>query len=173
MERQRPGPLSFNVTDPNSTVFTKHNNLRVKYKLSVDLARNLKGRTLTNSLKYLQDIINRKDCVKMTRYAKKCGRTAQANNKLINGKKYSDNRGRWPIKPAKLFISLLNTLIKQSEEKSLDPSILKLKHINVNKAPQIQGRMQRAFGRVSASNSHPCHIEIVAQKPTLTVDDLD
>lgn len=166
--------LSFKITDPANTVHTKHKNVRIKFKMSVEIARNLKGRTLSDGIRYLNNVCKFKDIVKVTKFAKKCGRKKQANSHLIvNGKKYSDNRGRWPVKPAKLFLSLLNLLIKNAESKSLDPAIIKLCHINVNRAPQINGRMQRAFGRVTAANSHPCHIEIVAAKPPLKIDELD
>lgn len=165
--------LSYTVTDPSNTVTFKNNNIRIKFKMSVEIARNLKGKSVAGAIKFLNDVTKFKDIVKVTRFAKKCGRKAMATNKIVNGKRYSDNRGRWPVKPAKAFLSILSSLVASAEKKSLAPEDLTIEHVNVNQAPILHGRMQRAFGRVSASNSHPCHIELVAVKKGLVVEDLD
>lgn len=163
---------SIAIEDPANTVHTNAKSLRVKFKNAREVSAQLKKLTLTRAVSFLKNVINRKDCIKVTRYAKKCGRTAQAK-KYEKGSNRADSRGKWPVKPCQAFIGLISNLVTEAEKKGIEPDDLVIVHCQVNKAPQIYGRIQRAYGRVNPYNTKPCHVEIVAMRKPLVVADAD
>ena len=45
--------------------------------------------------------------------------------------------------------------------KGLDPDLLKITHIQVNRSQKQRRRMYRAHGRINPMLSNPCHIELI------------
>lgn len=150
------------IHDPGNTVKCRIDNARVSFKNTRETSRALVNRKLDDALYYLKDVIKRKQCVPMKRYARGVGRTAQA-------KAFKTQRGRWPVKSAKFFIDLINNLKINAANKKLNPDEMIIKYIIVNKAPIIPGRIHRAYGRINPFNSHPCHIQMIATKKPVNV----
>lgn len=172
------------IDDPANTVQTNAQSIRIKFKNAREVSVHLRKKTLPAALLFLKNVISKKECVVITRYGKKCGRTAQTKKyvlrrgqKTVDGEKnlFRQNtaRGRWPAKPCQAFVGLLRSMVTEAEKKGIEPGDLVIQHVQVNKAPQVYGRMHRAFGRVSAYNTKPCHVEIVAVKKPLVVADAD
>ena len=145
------------INDPGNTVKSRIDNAKVSFKNTRETSRVLVNRKLDDALRYLGDVIKKKQCVPMRRYARGVGRTAQA-------KAFKTQRGRWPVKSAKFFIELINNIKANAVNKKLDPAEMIIKNIVVNKAPIIPGRIHRAYGRINPYNKHPCHIQVVASK---------
>nr|6ZU5_LP0 Chain LP0, uL22 [Paranosema locustae] len=150
------------IHDPGNTVKCRIDNARVSFKNTRETSRVLVNRKLGDALNYLYDVIKKKQCVPMKRYARGVGRTAQA-------KAFKTQRGRWPVKSAKFFIELINNLKVNAVNKNLNPDEMVIKNIIVNKAPIIPGRIHRAYGRINPYNSHPCHIQMIAVKKMVAV----
>ncbi|KAG0434130.1 60S ribosomal protein L17 [Dictyocoela muelleri] len=149
--------FSVEIEDPANSVFLKLENANIKFKNTRETSVPLRKKSITKAINYLKDVINFKQCVPITRYGDKCGRTPQA-------KAFGKDKGRWPQRPARFLIKVLNDLITEAEKKGLNPDELVIKHISINKAPKMYGRKHGAFGRVCPYNRTPCHIEIIAGK---------
>lgn len=155
MEKEKKRDYCYKITSPDTSVFCYFENTPVKFKLAYETAKHLKNKSIPQAIKYLKTVLNFKNCIPMTRYNLKVGRTRQAR---VHGYE----KGKWPIKVCKYFIEVLESLIQDAEKKSLDLNELKLIHLMVNKAPIKYGRRNSAFGRVKPYNTSPCHLEIVA-----------
>lgn len=153
---------AFETNDPGNAVKSRIDNAKVSFKNTRETSRALINRNLDDAIKYLKDVIKKKQCVPMCRYARGVGRTAQA-------KAFKAQKGRWPAKSARFFIDLIQNLKVNAGNKKLDPSVMIIKNIVVNKAPVIPGRLHRAHGRINAYNKNPCHIQMVAVKKQVLV----
>merc|ERR1712080_701948 len=156
--------FSYDIKDPQSTVNMYFENANIKFKNARETSVPLKNRTISNALTYLNDVSKYKRCIPITRFGKKCGRTAQA-------KEFGTDKGRWPQASVKYFKEVLEKLKQEAEKKDLDGNNLKIVHINVNQAPKVWGRKFSAFGRTKSIRRKPCHIEIVAIKEELITQD--
>ncbi|KAF7697507.1 60S ribosomal protein L17 [Cucumispora dikerogammari] len=145
----------YKITTPDTSVFSQYKNTPIKFKLAYETAKHLKGKSIPQAIKYLKTVMDFKNCIPMTRYNRKVGRTRQAQ---VHG--YV--KGKWPIKVCKYFIGVFESLIQDAEKKSLDLIDLKLVHLMVNKSPIKYGRRNSAFGRVKPYNTNGCHLEVVA-----------
>ena len=85
--------------------FTKGSYLRVHFKNTHEAATVLKGMKLDKAQKYLNDVIEKKQCVPFKRFNGGVGRCAQA-------KVWGVTQGRWPEKSAKFLLDLLRVLIR-------------------------------------------------------------
>merc|ERR1719266_2233615 len=105
---------------------------------------------------YLEDVLEKKQCVPFRKFAGAVGRTPQA-------KAFKMSQGRWPVKSAKIVLDLLRNAESNAEFKNLDTDNLTIQHIQVNAAQQGRRRTYRAHGRIGAYMSSPCHIEMILQ----------
>merc|ERR1719321_2487504 len=110
--------------------------------------------TLRAAQTYLQDVVEKKQCVPFRVYTGCIGRTAQA-------KAFKMSQGRWPVKSAKIILDLLRNAESNAEFKNLDTDNLTIKHIQVNAAQQGRRRTYRAHGRMGPYMSCPAHIEMI------------
>merc|ERR1719512_539816 len=106
---------------------------------------------------YLEDVLEKKQCVPFRKFIGGIGRTPQA-------KAFKMSQGRWPIKSCKILLDLLKNAESNAEFKNLDTDNLTIKHIQVNAAQQGRHRMYRAHGRINAYMSSPCHIQMILQE---------
>ncbi|KAK1349681.1 ribosomal protein L22 [Hamiltosporidium tvaerminnensis] len=139
------------------------NKAKVSFKNTRETSRPLLKKSLEDALKYLADVENFKKCVPFTRFNGGIQCTSQAKGLC------KPNKGRWPLKSVKLFKGLIDNLVENAKAKSMDPKVLVITHVQVNKAPKVHGRMHRAHGRVSPYNKSPCHVEIIATKQKVDV----
>lgn len=70
----------------------------------------LKGKTIEDSQKYLNDVLAHKRCVPFTKFNGGIGRTSQA-------KEFKLTQGRWPEKSVKYLLSLLENLKSNADSK--------------------------------------------------------
>lgn len=157
-------PKSYNteILDESATVKACVSNAKVSFKNTRETCSTLRGRTVEGCITYLKNVIEKKECVPMRRYARGCGNTAQA--KQFNIGKYKASKGRWPMKSAEAVIKVLKNIKNNAAVKNIDVEDLVVKMVSVNRAPKIHGRVFRAHGRVNAFNKSPCHIQVVAVK---------
>merc|ERR1711945_18550 len=127
--------------------------LRVHFKNTRETAAVIKRMHLRKAVRFLNDVIKKKQCVPFRRFNGGVGRKAQA-------KAWNHTQGRWPKKSAEFMLQLLKNAESNAEFKGLDVDSLVIDHIQVNAAPKMRRRTYRAHGRINPYMSSPCHIEI-------------
>eukprot|EP00929_Paragymnodinium_shiwhaense_P083374 TRINITY_DN443_c0_g1_i17.p2 TRINITY_DN443_c0_g1~~TRINITY_DN443_c0_g1_i17.p2 ORF type:complete len:186 (+),score=65.24 TRINITY_DN443_c0_g1_i17:66-623(+) len=137
--------------------------LRVHYKNTYETAQALKGMQLKAAQKYLQDVVEKKQCIPYRKYTGCAGRTPQA-------KAFKMSQGRWPVKSCKVLLDLLRNAESNAEFKNLDVDVLSIKHIQVNAAQQGRRRTYRAHGRMGPYMSCPAHVEIILAEEAEAVE---
>ncbi len=150
------------ILNVENTVKACMNNAKVSFKNTRETCSTLRGRTVDNCIQYLENVIAKKECVPMRRYATGCGNTKQAKKFKVG--KHLNTRGRWPKKSAETIIKLLNNIKNNAKAKSLESKDLVIQMVSVSRAPKIHGRLYRAHGRINPFNKSPCHIQMVAVK---------
>merc|ERR1711875_50536 len=109
---------------------------------------------LKRAVRYLKNVMDRKEIVPFRRFCGGVGRHAQA-------KQWGTTQGRWPLKSAMFLLQLLKNAESNAEFKGLDTDHLVIEHIQVNQAPKMRRRTYRAHGRINPFMSSPCHIEMI------------
>merc|ERR1712141_310678 len=128
--------------------------LRVHFKNTRETAQAIKRMHLRRAVKYLKNVVDKKECIPFRRYNGGVGRCAQA-------KAFGATQGRWPQKSAEFLLQLLKNAESNAEYKGLDTDHLVIEHIQVNRAPKMRRRTYRAHGRINPYMSSPCHIEVI------------
>merc|ERR1719275_544396 len=101
---------------------------------------------LTAALKYLENVLEKKEAIPFRVFTGGVGRHAQGKQKNAPGDKC-----RWPQKATKAFLDLLRNA----------KANLTVKHVSCQRAPKMRRRTYRAHGRINAYMALPAHIEIV------------
>jgi large subunit ribosomal protein L17e len=108
---------------------------------------------LKKAIKYMEDVLEHKNCIPFHRFTGHVGRTTQAN------KLHGVTQGRWPEKSVKHVLQLLKNLLANAEAKGLDVEKCVVSHFAVQRAVQGRRRTYRAHGRITPYLSSNCHIE--------------
>jgi large subunit ribosomal protein L17e len=144
---------------PFSAAKSRVDDLRCHFKNTYETARALKGLKLKRAVKYLEDVLEHKDCIPYRRFTGHVGRTTQA-------KLHGVTQGRFPEKSVRYVIQLLKNLQSNAEAKGLDVERCYISHFVVQRAVQGRRRTYRAHGRIGPYKSSNCHIEfITTEKP--------
>jgi len=107
---------------------------------------------LKKAIKYMEDVLEHKDCIPYHRFTGHVGRTTQA-------KLHGVTQGRFPEKSVKHVLQLLKNLYANAEAKGLDVEKCVVSHFAVQRAVQGRRRTYRAHGRITPYLSSNCHIE--------------
>ena len=134
---------------------TKVADLRAHFKNTYETARAVKGLKLKRAIKYLEDVLEHRDCIPYRRFTGHVGRTTQA-------KLHGVTQGRFPEKSVRYIIQLLKNLQANAEAKGLDIEKTSITHFVVQRAVQGRRRTYRAHGRIGPYLSSNCHIEFIA-----------
>jgi large subunit ribosomal protein L17e len=110
---------------------------------------------LKRAIKYLEDVLEHRDCIPYRRFTGHVGRTTQA-------KLHGVTQGRFPEKSVRHVLLLLKNLSANSEAKGLDVERTYISHFAVQRAIQGRRRTYRAHGRIGPYLSSNCHIEFIA-----------
>ncbi|EEQ81482.1 hypothetical protein NCER_102069 [Vairimorpha ceranae BRL01] len=134
--------FAYDIVDPTKVIKSQLDSARVSFKKTRETASTLRKRSLLNAISYLNNVIVKKECVPMRRYARGCGHTRQA-------RAFGQRKGRWPKKSAVAILQVLENIKEQATEKGIDIEKLDLDHVQICRAPKIFGRVFRAHGRVT------------------------
>ena len=116
-----------------------YSEINVSFKQSVEVCKAIKGKTLIQARKYLQNVLDEKDVVKYTRF-----------NKDVPHRKGSGvAAGRRPMKAVSNFINLLNSLEKNAMDKGLTTSDLKISLASANRGYSMRSSAKYRRGRLS------------------------
>jgi len=137
--------------------------LRVHFKNTLNAANALKGRTLLDAQRYMEDVMEKKRCIPWRRFTGGIGQNPQA-------KEFKMVQGRWPVKSCKVLLGLLKNAEANAEFKNLDTENLIIKHIQVHEAQNGRRRTYRAHGRMGAYMSCPCHVQMILEEKEESVE---
>ena len=127
--------------------------LPLAWKKSVELARQLRGKTVDQAREYLEAVIALKQPVPMKKY-----------NRWV-AHKSGTGPARYPVKAAKGFLKILESAVANAEFTGKeDPDSMVLKVINAHKGPTTKAFRPRAYGRSSPWNSDTVNLEIVLEE---------
>jgi len=129
--------------------------LRVSFKEMVELVRELRGRSLEDARKILEDVVSMRKPIPFKRY---CG--GVGHRKQLEGWK----AGRYPVKAAKLVMKLLKSAEANAEQKGLDVDRLFIRHIAAQKGPKLRRFFPRAFGRATPKIEQLVHVEVILEE---------
>ncbi len=129
--------------------------LRVSFKEMVELVRELRGKSLEDARRMLEDVISLRRPVPFKRYKKGVGHRRQ-----LQGWK----AGRYPVKAAKLVMKLLKSAEANAEQKGLDTESLFIRHIAAQQGPKLRRFFPRAFGRATPKIEQLVHVEVVLEE---------
>ena len=129
--------------------------LRVSFKEMVELVRELRGKSLEDARRMLEDVISLRRPVPFKRYKRGVGHRRQ-----LRGWK----AGRYPVKAAKLVMKLLKSAEANAEQKGLDTERLFIRHIAAQQGPKLRRFFPRAFGRATPKIEQLVHVEVVLEE---------
>ena len=155
-----PKSYCANIVDEANTVKACISNAKVSFKNTHETCSTLRGRTIGDCIRYLNNVLVKKECVPMRRFSSGCPNTRQARHFSTPEKPCT--QGRWPKNSCETMLKLLNNIKTNAKNKNLDGEELVVDMVCVNRAPKIHGRVFRAHGRVNPFNKSPCHIQMVA-----------
>ena len=142
------------VDNPAKSCKARGSYLRVHFKNTRETAHALRRLPLRRAMRYLKNVVDKKEIVPFKRFNGGVGRKAQA-------KAFKVSQGRWPKKSAEILLDLLKNAESNADVKGLDVDHLVIDHIQVNRAPKIRRRTYRAHGRIGPYQASPCHIELI------------
>ena len=138
---------------PTKAAKAKGKDMRIHFKNTYEVADAIRGMQLEKAQRYLQDVIEHKQCIPFRKYAATAGRTAQAHP-------FNVTQGRWPKKSCEHLLDLLENARANADAKGLDPKKTYITHIQVNRAPKGRRRSFKAHGRIKDWCSSNCHVEL-------------
>ncbi len=137
----------------------KGTHVRVHFKHCREIGNAIKGLALPKAKEYLENVLQYKAAIPVTKYTGGIGRHSQGKIYKAPGDKVA-----WPQKATKTFIDLLTNVGSNADAKGLSSDKVVITHVNVNQAPKMRRRTYRAHGRINAYMSCPAHIELIVEE---------
>ncbi|HID04641.1 MAG TPA: 50S ribosomal protein L22 [Candidatus Caldiarchaeum subterraneum] len=122
----------------------------VSPKWAREVCQAVKGLTIAEAKKLMEDVVAQRRMIPYRRYRKKRAHHAQTKGP-----------GGYPVKVAKVMLKLLDSLEANAEFKGLDVDRVKIVHAAAHKGRVITKFIERAFGRSTPYNKTLVHIEVV------------
>jgi len=141
--------------DPDKTVKASGRELRISPKAAREICASIKGMSLEEAKRFLEDVIAKRRPVPYRRYKKKVPHRRGLQ------KFYA---GRYPVKAAKKILDVLRNAEANAEYKGLDVDSLKVVHASAYPGAKIRNYIPRAFGRATPYFETLCHVEIVLEE---------
>jgi large subunit ribosomal protein L22 len=130
----------------------KANELPVSPKHSIEIARFIKSMTTVEAKAYLTDVVALKKAIPFKRFK----RNVAHKRGLV---KWS--AGRYPVKAAEAYLTLLASVEKNAEYVGLDTENLRISHVAANAGRGFKGFFPRAMGRATPKRRETVNIEII------------
>ena len=141
-------------SDQNTTARAIIRNQPISPKHSREISRAIKGKTTSDAISYLEDVIALKRSIPF--------RTHNAgvwHRKDIIGW----DAGRYPQKASRAFLKLLTNAMGNADNKGLDSPSMKIVHVAAHKVGVRRGRKPRAFGRATPWNTTLVDVELILE----------
>jgi large subunit ribosomal protein L22 len=146
------------MLNPEKTAKASGRELKVSHKAAREVAKAIKGMDLAQAKDFLREVVAKNKPVPYTRYTKKLGHKGGLVGCAV---------GRFPIKAADAFLSILLAAQANAENKGLDVDRLRVMHCAAYPGVKLKRYMPRAHGRASPKFEITTHVELVLEeKPT-------
>jgi large subunit ribosomal protein L22 len=142
--------------DPETTAKAMLRERHMSHKHSRAIAREIKGKTTTDAVEYLEAVIDEEEPVPFRQHNSGVGHRSG-----IDGW----DAGRFPEKASKAFIDLLQNGMNNADQQGFDADEMRIEHVAAHKVGEVQGRKPRAMGRASAWNTMEVDVELVLAEP--------
>ncbi len=126
----------------------------ISFKHAVEICRYIKGRTVEEAKKILEEVIELKRPIPFKKHKKKVPHRSGLDGWYA---------GRFPQKAAKFILGVLKNLEANAEYKGLDLDKLVIVHAQAKKGRVIKRYMPRAFGRATPRFQYLTTVEFVAE----------
>ena len=143
-------------TDPDTTAKAMLRERHMSHKHSKEIARELKGRTVSDAADYLEAVIAGERSVPFRSHNSGVGHRSD-----IDGW----DAGRYPEKASEAFLELLENVAANADHQGFDGESMEITHVAAHKIGESPGRKPRAMGRASAWNTPQVDVEIVVTEP--------
>ena len=130
----------------------KANEIPVSPKHSIEIARFIRNMTTAEAKAYLADVVELKKAIPFKRFNRNV-----AHKRGLEGWA----AGRYPVKAAKAYIRLLDSVEKNAEYIGLDTEILRIDHVSANRGRGLRAFFPRAMGRATPKRRETVNIEII------------
>jgi large subunit ribosomal protein L22 len=127
----------------------------MSHKHSKEIAREIKGKTASDAVDYLEAVIDGDRSVPF-----KSHNTGVGHRSDIEGW----DAGRYPDKASKAFLDLLENGMNNAEHQGFDGESMTIAHVAAHKVGESQGQKPRAFGRASPWNTMQVDVELVLEE---------
>lgn len=134
--------------DPVRTAIASGRDLRISYKSAVEIMNAIRGKSVEEAKRILEDVIEMKRPIPFRRFHGKVGH------------KRGMAAGRYPVKAAKAILKVLESAEANAEFKGLDTSKLWVIHAAAHKGMKIKKYKPKAFGRSAPFFKQLVHVEI-------------
>lgn len=147
----------------SKTVRARADGLRCHFKIMHETSRAISGMSLKRANRYLWNVINQRECVPIRRFKGGAAHHAQAHA-------WNAAACRWPKKSSEMLLDLLRNAKASAKAKGLNTGMLKVSHIQSNRAQKLRRRTFRAHGRINPYESSPAHVELfLTEDPSAVV----
>lgn len=126
--------------------------LRCSPKDSMNIAYAVRGMTIDDAKKFLEDIIEMKRPL-----------SAVFHNHKVHHKKVV-GPGSYPVKAATFMLNVIKNAENNAEYKGFDVENMKITHISAYRGRTLQGYMPRAHGRATDKNEQTTNIEVIIEE---------
>ena len=145
--------ISYSVdVDPENTAKAMLRERHMSHKHSKEIAKELKGKTASDAVSYLESVIEGDRSVPF-----KSHNSGVGHRNDIDGW----DAGRYPEKASKAFLDLLENGINNADHQGFDGENMTIEHIAAHKVGESPGQKPRAFGRASPWNTPQVDVELV------------
>ena len=149
--------ISYSVdADPGTTAKAMLRERHISKKDSVEIARELRGKTVEEARSYLQAVIEEEQAVPFRRHNGGVGHRSDVEGW---------DAGRYPEKASEAFLDLLQNVEANADNQGFDGGSMVIDHCAAHKVGESVGRKPRAMGRASPWNSPEVDVEIVVSEP--------
>lgn len=140
--------------DPDRSARAMVRDRHISHKHSVEIARELRGKTAAEAIAYLEAVIDGDQAVPFRRF-----KTGAGHRKNLDGW----DAGRYPAKASEAFIDLLTNAINNADNQGFDGESMLIAHCAAHKVGEVQGFRPRAMGRATAWNTAEVDIELILE----------
>jgi large subunit ribosomal protein L22 len=148
--------ISYSVdADPDRTAKAMLRERQISLKHSKAIAREIKGMTAAGAIEYLEAVIDGDQPVPVKQHNANVG-----HKRKVDGW----DAGRYPEKPSRAFLDLLENAVGNADHQGFDGEAMEIMHVAPHKVGESRGRKPRAMGRASEWNTPEVDVELILEE---------
>ena len=148
--------ISYSVdADPDETAKAMLRERHVSHKHSTEIAREIKGKTASEAVEYLEAVIDEEQSVPFRSHNSGVGHRSDVDGW---------DAGRYPERAAEAFLDLLENGINNADHQGFEGETMEVAHVAAHEVGESPGQKPRAFGRASDWNTPQVDVELVLEE---------